>query len=146
MEQKVVLYGIIGLLAGSLITIMVASNAVNNNNGDMMRMMGMQQHVDNMVKSHEEDHQEEARNMERMSSMEGMMHNMNMSLKGKTGTSFDKAFIEEMIIHHQGAIDMAKQAQINAQHEEIKVLANDIITAQTKEIELMKEWQKAWGY
>jgi uncharacterized protein (DUF305 family) len=146
MHQKPILYGIIGVLAGSLLTIVFATNAVNNNNADMMRMMGMRQHVDNMIQGHEEDHEQEAQNMKRMSIMEGMMENMNMSLKGKTGDAFDKAFIEEMVVHHQGAIDMAQQAKINAKHEELKKLADDIITAQTKEIDQMKQWQKLWGY
>lgn len=79
-------------------------------------------------------------------SMESMMMDMNASLAGKTGEEFDKAFIDEMIIHHQGAIDMANLALTNAEHEEIKNLSNDIITAQTKEIEQMKSWQKMWGY
>lgn len=35
------LYGIIGLLAGSLITIAVATTAVNRHNDSMMQMMGM---------------------------------------------------------------------------------------------------------
>ena len=38
---KEVLYGIIGLLIGVLITVFVASTAVNNGNIGMMSMMGM---------------------------------------------------------------------------------------------------------
>lgn len=79
-------------------------------------------------------------------SMESMMMDMNASLKGKNADEFDKAFLSEMIIHHQGAIDMAELAKVNAKHEEIKRLSDEIITAQTKEIEMMKQWQKQWGY
>jgi hypothetical protein len=39
--KEAVLYGIIGLLTGSLITIIVATIAVNNHNDGMMEMMGM---------------------------------------------------------------------------------------------------------
>lgn len=39
--KEAVLYGIIGLLAGSLISIVVATTAVNNHNGNLMKMMGM---------------------------------------------------------------------------------------------------------
>ncbi|MEO5646679.1 MAG: DUF305 domain-containing protein [Candidatus Paceibacterota bacterium] len=78
------------------------------------------------------------------SDMTSMMSSMNADLQGKTGDTFDQAFLSEMIVHHQGAIDMAKLAQTNAKHQEIKDLAGNIITAQTKEIAEMKAWQKSW--
>ena len=40
-NKEAVLYGIIGLLAGSLVTIIIATTAVNNHNDGMMKMMGM---------------------------------------------------------------------------------------------------------
>lgn len=40
-NKEAVLYGIIGLLTGSLITIIVATTAVNRHNTGMMEMMGM---------------------------------------------------------------------------------------------------------
>lgn len=80
------------------------------------------------------------------SSMMTSMQSSTNTLKEKTGDEFDKAFITEMIVHHQGAIDMAKVAQTNAKHTEIKSLADAIITAQEKEISDMKQWQTNWGY
>jgi uncharacterized protein (DUF305 family) len=74
------------------------------------------------------------------------MDEMTSSLQGKKGEAFDKAFISEMIIHHQGAVDMAKMALENALHQEIKDLATAIIEAQEREIAQMKEWQKIWEY
>lgn len=68
------------------------------------------------------------------------------ALEGKTGDDFDKAFIEQMIMHHTSAIDMSKPAAKNAKHAEVKTLAANIISAQTKEIAQMKQWQKDWGY
>lgn len=76
--------------------------------------------------------------------MSSMMGNMNAGLQGKKGDAFDQAFLSEMIVHHQGAIDMAKLALTSAKHQEIKDLANNIITAQTNEIAEMKAWQKSW--
>lgn len=78
------------------------------------------------------------------SSMSSMMMDMNAALRGKTGDEFDKAFLSEMIVHHQGAIDMAELALTNAGKQEIKDLSKAIITAQTKEIAEMKAWQKSW--
>jgi len=74
------------------------------------------------------------------------MDNMVSSLQGISGDDFDEAFITQMISHHQGAIDMANLAKQNAKHDEIKNLADDIVSAQTKEISQMKSWQNAWGY
>lgn len=77
-------------------------------------------------------------------SMASMMADMNAALAGKKGEIFDKAFIDEMIIHHQGAINMAKLALTNAKHQEIRDLSNEIISAQTKEINQMMEWKSSW--
>lgn len=74
------------------------------------------------------------------------MDDMVAALEGKTGDAFDEAFIDAMIPHHQGAIDMAREALQNAKHDEIKQMARDIISAQQREIEQMREWQRAWGY
>lgn len=76
--------------------------------------------------------------------MQGMMMNMNTALQGKSGDAFDQAFLREMIVHHEGAVEMAQRALVNAQHSEIKELAAGIISAQRKEISDMKTWQKSW--
>lgn len=129
--QKEVLYGLGGLVIGVLIAVFVASSAVNSGNSGMMRMMGM-----NTEKMMEESGEH------RMMTMEGM----SKSLEEKSGDEFDKAFISAMIEHHQGAIDMAEEAKENAKHQEIKDMADDIIQAQTSEINQMRGWQKDWGY
>lgn len=74
------------------------------------------------------------------------MDKMVASLRDKSGDAYDEAFIAEMIDHHQGAIDMAKLSQKQANHQEIKDLSKAIITAQEKEIAEMKQWQAMWGY
>jgi uncharacterized protein (DUF305 family) len=76
--------------------------------------------------------------------MSDMMNSMTMGLKNKTGDDFDQAFLSEMIIHHEGAVEMAKQVLKNSKRPELIKLANDIISAQTKEIEIMKGWQTSW--
>ncbi len=58
--------------------------------------------------------------------------------------SFDAVFLEDMIPHHEGAIQMSQAALENLQNEDVKKLAEDIITAQEKEIELMQYWYKTW--
>lgn len=72
------------------------------------------------------------------------MDGMTEQLKNASGDDFDKKFLDLMIMHHQSAIDMSKPAATNAQHDQVKALAQNIITAQTKEIDHMRAWQKAW--
>ncbi len=78
--------------------------------------------------------------------MENTNAGMMQSLDGKTGEAFDKAFLEQMIMHHQSAINMAATGKTNAEHQELKYLTVAIVSAQTKEIQQMKQWQKDWGY
>lgn len=83
-------------------------------------------------------------NASNYSHSESNMHMMNSGLSGKTGDAFDKEFITEMMIHHEGAVAMAQLALQKAQHQEIKDLAAAIIIAQNKEIDDMKIWYKKW--
>ena len=64
---------------------------------------------------------------------------MMRELSGLSGAELDKAFLEDMIMHHDSAVMMAEQAKIVGR-EEIKKMSGDIITAQTKEIEMINEW------
>jgi uncharacterized protein (DUF305 family) len=63
---------------------------------------------------------------------------------GENDEQFDEKFLNAMILHHEGALDMADQAMKKSQRPEILKLAHDIVTAQNQEIELMKEWRKNW--
>ena len=76
--------------------------------------------------------------------MSSMMMDMNANLIGKTGENLDKAFLEEMIIHHQGAVEMAEILLEGTQRQELINLANEIIDAQTQEIQMMQQWQTQW--
>lgn len=57
---------------------------------------------------------------------------------------FDKAFIEQMVPHHQMGIMMAQMAGGSTDRWEIRGLADDIITGQSAEIELMRGWYDEW--
>lgn len=72
------------------------------------------------------------------------MDDMLSGLEGKEGAAFDRAFAEEMIVHHEGAVEMAELALVHAGSEEVKALARAIIAAQEAEIELMHGWLAAW--
>jgi uncharacterized protein (DUF305 family) len=57
---------------------------------------------------------------------------------------FDEAFIVAMIPHHQSAIYMSEVAQDESKIPEIKELAENIVSAQKREIEQMKQWRMQW--
>lgn len=132
MKKESIMIGIIGLLIGMVVTGFAAGQAVNNNNTGMMRMMGMDTNI---------SQGQTATNHDTMS-----MADMTMQLKNKSGDDFDKSFVEMMISHHEGAVDMANLVPSRAKHDEIKKLGEAVIAAQTKEIADMKQWQKDWGY
>lgn len=52
----------------------------------------------------------------------------------------EKAFITEMIAHHQHAVDMAKEILTKSSDATIQRLAKNIILSQQSEIGIMKHW------
>ena len=62
----------------------------------------------------------------------------------RTAEPFDRAFIEAMIPHHESAIAAAELAAEQAQADEIKALAGEIIEAQQREIDQMETWLDSW--
>lgn len=63
---------------------------------------------------------------------------MSSGIVMKNGDYSDERFIDAMVPHHEGAVDMAEVALQNAEHEQIKQLAEDIASAQEAEIEELK--------
>ncbi len=75
---------------------------------------------------------------------DGAMKTMHegMSAVKPTGDA-DVDFVQGMIPHHQGAIDMAKVVLENGKDPEIKKLAEGIVKAQESEIKMMNDWLAA---
>jgi len=70
--------------------------------------------------------------------MGGMMSADEMTaLKAATGTDFDTLYLEGMIAHHEGALEMVKMVA-NSSNAEVKKLSEAIVTSQTAEIAQMK--------
>jgi uncharacterized protein (DUF305 family) len=74
------------------------------------------------------------------------MDHMMAEVETKTGDAFDKAFIDMMIPHHEGAMAMARIARHEAMHPELREMAGDMIVEQRSEIRTLKRWYRAWGY
>ncbi|MFD8521849.1 DUF305 domain-containing protein [Streptomyces capillispiralis] len=72
--------------------------------------------------------------------MDGMMTEKEMSdLGNASGEAFDTAFLEMMIRHHEGAVEMAKAEQADGAHGPAMTMAGRIITSQSAEIEQMRQ-------
>jgi uncharacterized protein (DUF305 family) len=70
--------------------------------------------------------------------MDGMLSDEEMEeLSQASGPDFDRLFLEGMIKHHEGAIEMAEMI-VNSQNLEASTLARNIIDSQRSEIETMK--------
>ena len=63
---------------------------------------------------------------------------MMRDLSTLSGASLDKVFLEDMIMHHMGAVMMAQSVQPYIEHKEITDLTKAIVETQTEEIQLMQ--------
>jgi uncharacterized protein (DUF305 family) len=71
-----------------------------------------------------------------MNQMHADMHSV-----GPSGNS-DTDFVRLMLPHHQGAIDMAKTELLRGKDPQMRRLAQEIVTDQQSEIELMQLWYR----
>lgn len=76
--------------------------------------------------------------------METMMMDMTARMEGKKGDELDRIFLEDMIVHHQGAVDMALMLVNRTRRPELKAFAQEIIDVQDKEIMMMEAWLAEW--
>lgn len=73
-----------------------------------------------------------------------VMKGMVSTLEGKKGEELEVAFLEGMVTHHQDAVNMAHKIKEGSKRPELQKLADDIINAQTSEIDIMKGWLNQW--
>ena len=68
------------------------------------------------------------------------MHNGMSSIRSSSDSDAD--FVSLMLVHHQAALDMAKIELLYGKDAQIRRLAQEIVTDQQSEIELMNVWMK----
>jgi uncharacterized protein (DUF305 family) len=107
------------LLALMLVAILALASCANSGSGEERGSSGSEDGMQGMA--HGSESTDEASEM--------LMENGDYS---------DERFIDAMVPHHQGAIEMAQVALENAEHPEILALAEEIVAAQETEIEQLK--------
>jgi Cu+-exporting ATPase len=65
-------------------------------------------------------------------------------LELETAEPFDRAFIDAMILHHEGAIPMAERVLEDGEDPRLQRMAREIIDAQSREIGQMRRWRAEW--
>ena len=70
--------------------------------------------------------------------MEGMSEEDMTALDSSSGAEFDRMFLEMMIPHHQGAVDMAETEIADGSNPDAVDMAREIVESQTAEIEEMQ--------
>lgn len=77
--------------------------------------------------------------MDMGSDMPGMMSPEDLqSLEHAEGSEFQQMWLEMMIEHHEGAIEMADEEKQNGEHPKAIAMAEDIADAQAEEVSTMK--------
>lgn len=72
--------------------------------------------------------------------MQGMVDDATMArLASLNGPEFDTLWLQAMINHHQGAVEMAKAEIANGQSVDMTSMAKAMVTAQQTEINQMKQ-------
>jgi uncharacterized protein (DUF305 family) len=73
-------------------------------------------------------------------SMDGMMSDEDMSaLESATGAEAEKLFLEQMMMHHEGAVEMAQTEVDKGQNADAIEMAEMIVQTQTEEIATMQD-------
>ena len=86
-----------------------------------------------------EGHGHDGEGMDDMGEMPGMMSADEMAeLEGASDAEFEPRFLEMMIEHHQGAVEMASTEQADGAYADAIALAEAIEASQTAEIETME--------
>lgn len=194
MKKESILYVIIGLLAGIVITGIVFVFLLNREGSYMNKMMGLNNQnrnadkmfIEQMIPHHESaiamanlalqksSHSElktlanniistQTEEINKMKQwykdwygtevpavpagmMSGMMSSEDSVDDLNAAANFDEAFLSQMIGHHEMAVMMSSMLKSSTDRDEMKGLADNIISTQNKEIDDMKSWQQQWGY
>lgn len=136
MRKNIILGVILTLVAGAIIGFAIGNSSYRD---DSMMHLDEDKWRDKESGKESQSETEQSMGMDHSTNGEDMagMHSMSVT--------DERTFIEGMIPHHQEAIDTAKEVLARgATTDEMKRLAEGIITSQEKEIADMKSWYQTW--
>ena len=73
-----------------------------------------------------------------------MDHSQMKSSEGAAAAPVELQFLDTMIAHHNGAVEMAILAETRTERAELKELVANIISEQEREMAKMSEWRNQW--
>ncbi len=121
--SKYARFSLLALLVLSALLLLTSCGGSSANEGGM-------QDMDHSGENDVERPKGEAKSEEGMRGMDHGSGGMASGMVMEKGEYSDERFIDAMVPHHQGAIDMAEVALGNAEHREVKELAGDIVSAE----------------
>jgi uncharacterized protein (DUF305 family) len=74
----------------------------------------------------------------------GQVDPMNASLQGLKGAEFEMSFLQQMIQHHRGGVEMAKLVADHTQRAELRQFADKMIAMQGTRDRADDEWLTDW--
>ena len=132
---------VMGMIAGSAIGLILFCFLVPGG----ARSIGWYNHKMASVKSERNNREMKMLYASGSPMMDHRMMSENPYMMG--AVTSEKQFLKDMMLHHEAAVVMAEEVlRLQGTHSEVKNLANDIIRAQTSEINSMKAWMTAWKY
>jgi uncharacterized protein (DUF305 family) len=141
--KKIVLIAVAGLMLASAAAIaqMAPGQPPSHGGGHMMgpgMMHGGMKHGG----AHGEVAQPKGDTSPSSLAFQGINAKMHKAMSITYTGNADTDFVNGMIPHHEGAVDMAKTVLAFGKDPEVRKLAEAIIKAQESEIALMREWLK----
>jgi len=140
-NNTAIIYGlagiIIGLIIGYFIGISAAPEANWMHGGDFM-------HGDNHMHSDVGGRMYDNDIIRQDGAMQHAMDEMMLGFRGKTGASYEEAFLQGMIVHHLGAISMTEELLEQTDRPELLEFGSDIISHQQQEVGQMQRWLEEW--
>jgi len=136
-----------GILSSLALTVALAAfGAACNQTSNISTNSSMNQNMmnGNSMNHNTMNHNAMNHNAMMNSNMSGMNHGDMKSSPNAAAQPYDLQFLDTMVHHHQGAVDMAKMVDGKTDNAELKKFAAAIIADQNKEIAQMKEWREKW--
>lgn len=133
-KNQTIVIGLLALIVGLLLGYFFGTNTMPHR--ESLNDESMYQEMDSHMNG------EEIINND--GSMQHAMDEMMLGFRGLEGEAYEEMFLRGMIVHHIGAINMAKELLEQTNRPELTELANNIISSQSNEVEMMRGWLEQW--